>query len=125
RLFVRRRQFTPYLTDGGQRPCFRIVVGQNRPNPRQIFRTQARLGGEVAQFRVGSAEQPAMVILPGGQKIVGEINLVMLIEIEDAFDEKFVAVGVGHGRVRGEDKAVRLQDDVVSYPPRRRQVFLE
>ncbi len=121
----RRRQFIPGLANGRQRADVRLGLGQGRPEQRQVLRTQASLGGESGQYRIGSAERRALPVLPGRKEIIRQIDVVPLVEIEDALHAVLVAVGFGHGRIGSEDEAFGLEDDMVRHPPRRLQVLLQ
>ena len=125
RRLIGGRQFAPQLADGGERACIRPGVRQGRPDQGKILHAQFSLGGIVAQFRIGLAKPVAPAIFPRGQEVVGEIDRVALVEIDDALDAVLVAIGLGHHGMRGEDKAPRLQNNMVSHQPRRRQVLLE
>ena len=61
---------------------------------------------------------------PGGQEVVGVVDPLPLVEVDDPPDAVLVAVGVGDHRVRREGEPVRLQDEVVGDQPRRLQVLL-
>ncbi len=66
-----------------------------------------------------------MQIRVSGQEVIGVIDLVALVEVDDPLDAVLVPVGFGHDRMRREDEAAGFQHDVVGDQPRRRQVFLE
>ena len=58
-------------------------------------------------------------------KIVGVIDLISVIEVDDAMDAVFVAVGLGHSRMRGEHEASGFQDQMIGDVPGRRQIFFQ
>jgi hypothetical protein len=57
-----------------------------------------------------------VAVLPGSPEVVGIIDPVALVELDDAQDAVFVPVRLGDNVGRGEYEAVRLEDDVVGDP---------
>ena len=66
-----------------------------------------------------------MLESPGRQKVVGIVDPMPLVEIDDSPDAVLVSVGFGHRRLGREIEAGGLEDQMVGDPPCRGQVFLE
>ena len=69
----------------------------------------------------GLPERRSMLVAPGGQEVIGVVDFVTLVEIDDPPDAELVAVGFGDRGMRCEDESVRHQDQVVGDPAAPRQ----
>ncbi len=100
-------------------------IGQDRPDRSQIPGTQPGFPGELIQGRLRLSQFGSVLVTPGGQEVVGVVDLMPLVEVDDPPDAKLVAIGIRDCGMRREDETVRHQDQVVGDPSRRRQVFLD
>jgi hypothetical protein len=53
-----------------------------------------------------------VAIPPRGEKVVGVIERLALVEVDDAVDGVLVAIGVGHDRIGREREAAGQKQDV-------------
>ncbi len=104
------------------------VVGrrrQHRPDPVQVFGADPGVPGDIGERRVWPAQRGAMAIAPRGQKVIGVVQRLALVEIDDAVHRVLVAVFVRHDRVRREREAARHKHDVAGHEPGGVEVFLD
>ncbi len=66
-----------------------------------------------------------MAIRVSRQEIVGEIDLMTVVKVDNAMHAILVAIGVGHHGMRRKDKAFGFQDDMIGHQSSRRQVLFE
>lgn len=64
-----------------------------------------------------------MLVAPCGREIFREIGGLLLVEIDDAQHGEFVAIGVGHDRMRREREAIRFQNQMLGHGARGLQIF--
>ena len=62
--------------------------------------------GQFAKSRGGHSEQIAVLVLPGRVKIIGDVDVVTLIELDNLLDAVFVSVCFRHGDIGGEHQLI-------------------
>ena len=67
----------------------------------------------------------AMFVLPGSQEVVGIVDFLSAIEVNDPMDTVLIPVGVRDSRMWRKHEPLRFQHDVVRHGSRSRQVLPE
>jgi hypothetical protein len=71
----------------------------------------------------GLAEENAALNSPRSQEIVGKVDLLSLVKLQDALDAVFVAIDVGNHRMGREIEAFGFENQMVGDPSRCRHVL--
>ena len=100
------------MPEGGDWAKSYLQIRQRGVDRAKVLRAQAGLIGELLHLDSRVARPRAFfVVLPSGQEVVGIIDLVPFVEIDDPLHAILVAVGVGDGRERGENQRGRFGGD--------------
>ena len=87
---------------------------EDAPDERKILRAEFGISRDTGQSGCGLAQRDAVLIAPGCGEVIGKVGGLAEVEINDALDGVFIAIGFDEHRSGAEGDAIRGENHVVA-----------